>query len=99
MEIRCPACRKVNSLSDLCERCGCDLSVLKKIQQAALTEFHAGVRELKKGAGEGALNHAEISWRLKKNNNAAKLGFSACILLKEFNEAQTWYNRAVKFPR
>lgn len=94
MEIDCPACKKVNLDSGECERCGCDLTTLVNILEAALFELTEGIGKLKKGEGARALFHAKKSWRLKKNHSAAKLAFMACIDLKCLGEASTWYHRA-----
>ncbi len=96
MEIKCPACKKVNSISYICERCGCDLSFLREIFDISLYELWLGVDKLKKGNGVEALRHAKKSWHLKKNDDAAKLAFMACLLLRDFIDASAWYHRLTK---
>ena len=90
--MKCPACGRLDP-SDLCERCGTDLSVLKKIMGIASVELENGIAWLKKSDGMRALSCARSSWRLKNSQSAAKVAFMACILLKKNREAAAWYNR------
>ena len=92
--MKCPACGRSNP-SDLCERCGTDLSILKKIIEIAGLEFEKGIVWLKRGDGDRALSRAKSSWRLKKSQSAAKLAFMACLLSKKYREASAWYDRAM----
>ena len=71
------------------------MSLLKIILETAWLEMKIGATKLKENAGDEALMHAESSWRLKKNSVAAKLAFMACILSGKFNEASSWYDRAL----
>lgn len=93
MEISCPACKKITA-ADLCERCGADISVLKKILRAARSESLLARKKLQSGEVREALRHAEKSWRLKKNDLAAKIAFSACLVLDDFQSARFWYVRS-----
>jgi len=38
MKITCPACKKASQTGDKCLRCGCDLSILRQIREAATYE-------------------------------------------------------------
>ena len=96
MEIRCPACRKMNNESLKCIRCGCDLSILNKILKASRHNFLIGLHNLKNGSGSDALFHAKRSWDLKKTTETAKLGFMASLLADEFDQAIVWYRRSIK---
>jgi len=93
MEIECPSCKKINRESSECARCGCELGVLKTILQAAEKEISVGIKKLQKGNAAGALNHAVISWHLKKTPNAAKLAFLANIAERKYEEAVLWHSR------
>ena len=90
--MKCPACGRSDP-SDLCERCGTDLSILKKIIEMAVNVFEKGLVWLKKGDGDRALSGAKSSWRLKKSQSAAKLAFMACLLSERYREASAWYYR------
>ncbi|TLD42675.1 MAG: hypothetical protein JETT_1018 [Candidatus Jettenia ecosi] len=92
MEIRCPSCKKTNSDSSTCVRCGCELQTLQAILQAAESEISTGRNKLRMGNLQDALNHALRSWHLKNSHEAAKLAFLAHISEKRYEEALTWYS-------
>lgn len=94
MEIQCPACKKVNEAAVRCLRCGCNLSILRKIQESAKRELLTGARRLKNNNGTQALEHARRSWGVKNSPSSARLAFLACILINDFDEATLWYRRA-----
>jgi len=91
MEIKCPSCKKVNSDSPECIRCGCELNILIAILQAAESEISMGKKKLLKGEFLEALEHAMLSWNLKKTSNAAKLAFLANISTGKYEEALKWH--------
>lgn len=90
MQIKCPACQKINENNDACDRCKCDLTGLRRLSMAAQMRLAAGSEALRHGNGHDALSHAVASWRLKKSEAAAKLAFLSCLLLKDFEQATTW---------
>ncbi|UJS17103.1 MAG: hypothetical protein L3J17_14490 [Candidatus Jettenia sp.] len=92
MEIQCPSCKKTNSDSPTCVRCGCELQTLQAILQAAESEISIGRNKLRMGNPLDALNHALRSWHLKNSPEAAKLAFLAHISEKRYEEALTWYS-------
>ena len=96
MEIQCPSCKKTNADSAACLRCGCELQTLQAILQAAAYEIATGRNKLSRGNPRDALNHALRSWRLKNSTEAAKLAFLAHMNKRSFEEALTWYGRAIK---
>ncbi len=96
MEIKCPACKKVNRDSLICTRCECDLNDLNRIIQSARNEIIIGIASLKKGEGKKAFLHAKTSWGLKNSSPAAKLAFLANIQLSSFDEATLWYQRSIR---
>lgn len=96
MEIQCPSCKKTNSDSASCTRCGCELRVLQELLQAAEREIALGKNELRGGKPVIALNHAVRSWQLKNSPEAAKLAFLATICERRFEEALKWYSRVSK---
>ncbi|MFV1975375.1 MAG: hypothetical protein ACC651_06470 [Candidatus Scalindua sp.] len=91
MEIKCPSCKKVNSDSRECVRCGCGLKILTTILQAAESEISVGKAKLLKGDFLEALEHAMRSWNLKKSSNAAKLAFLANVSTGEYEDALEWH--------
>lgn len=95
MEIKCPACRKLNNTVYECSRCGGDLSALHRVQAAAGRELEKGRLCLKTNHAAEALAKAQVSWRLKKTASAAKLAFLACLFLNRFDEATRWYALAL----
>ena len=96
MEITCPACKKANQTGDKCLRCGCDLSILRQIREAATYELGRAARQLRNNNGQVALEHAKRSWSLKNSASAARTAFMACLLMEKFDEATQWYARLLK---
>lgn len=96
MEIQCPSCKKTNSDSSICVRCGCELQALWTILQAAEYEIATGRNKLRIRNSQEALNHAMRSWHLKNSPEAAKLAFLSHMSESRFEEALTWYYLAIK---
>lgn len=96
MEIQCPSCKKTNSDSSTCVRCGCELQALRTLLQAAKYEIATGRNKLCMRNSSEALNHAIRSWHLKNSPEAAKLAFLSHISERRFEEALTWYYHAIK---
>lgn len=94
MQIRCPACKKLNDSTDKCNRCGGDLSDLRRMRQAAVEQLKLGKKHLLQMNAEKALLRAKSSWRLKKSASAAKLAFLASLMGGHFSEATRWYSTA-----
>ena len=94
MQIRCPACKKLNDSTDECNRCGGNLSDLRRIRRAAVEELKLGKRYLLRMNSGKALLSASSSWRLKKSVSAAKLAFLASLMGGHFSEATRWYRMA-----
>lgn len=92
MEIQCPSCKKRNTDSPECVRCGCELEVLIAILQAAENEISMGTGKLLEGNSLEALEHAQRSWNLKKSSNAAKLAFLANVSTGRYEDALKWRN-------
>lgn len=90
MEIQCPSCKKLNSDSPECVRCGCELKILIAILQAAGSEISMGKGKLLEGNCLEALGHAIRSWNLKKSSNAAKLAFLANVSIGKYEDALKW---------
>ena len=91
MAIKCPACGRANEGADECGRCGCDLAGLIKISALGQQRLAESRAAMKQGKSAEALSLAMASWQLKKSSAAARLAFMACILLKKFGAASTWY--------
>jgi hypothetical protein len=95
VEIVCPACHKTNTDDARCRRCGADLQALSRVRRSAASALKIGAQHLRQKDGRSALRQAEISWRLKRSAEAARLAFLACLLLRRFEAATLWYKRAV----
>ncbi len=94
MEIRCPACGKINSTAPVCPRCECDLSALMDAWQAAHAEAQTAKACLDQKNFQQALHHAGQSWQIKKNPVAAKIAFFASLGAGLFEDATRWYLHA-----
>ena len=97
MEITCPACGKANNLRTeaACPRCGCDLAVLARIITGATWHLQAAARELRGGAWDAALEHAEKSWSLYHSPRAARVACLAALASGASRDALRWRRRAV----
>ncbi len=96
MDIKCPACRKINDSGNInCIRCECDISPLIAILNQAEQEIEHCRYSLNKGDGEKALRHAASSWQLKNSKESAQLAFLAALKENNEKEASLWYARAL----
>ncbi len=95
MRIGCPACGRAHEEADRCGRCGCDLSDLFRISEAAERELARASLALLQGRNEEALARAVISRRLKRSFDSAKLAFLASLSLGRMDEATHWYRQAL----
>ena len=94
MDLICPACGKKSDSANECVRCGCELSILKRIIDAADKELSTGRECLGKGDYRGALHYARNSWRLRKSPEAARFAFVAALAAGDFEQAGIWYERS-----
>lgn len=94
MEIKCPACRKINLSTSQCGRCGADLGMLIHTLQTSTRLLADGRRFLLQNDGTKALHAAQNAWHLKHSPAAARLAFLACLLDRQFEDAGIWYERA-----
>ena len=94
MSLSCPACRKANQTRLACERCGCDLTDLQRVAQAASMALAQGLERLRAADWPRALDLAEASWRLQHSQEAARLAFVAAAASGATLQALTWYGRA-----
>jgi len=92
MEIRCPACRKVNESPEprTCGRCECDLSELFRITRAAQDQNVRSADCLRRGMGRRAYGHALRSWSLKRTLQGAQLAFLAACQMGETIKMKAW---------
>ena len=94
MAIPCPACNKADQTAVACTRCGCDLSQLHAIVEAAADRLAAAQTALGAANWRGALAAAERSWELLHSAEAARLGFLAAGALGDTGRALQWHRRA-----
>ena len=92
--LTCPACNKSGITTEVCPRCGCDLTQLHQINQAALSHLHRASTCLQERDWKGALRHAGISWRMRHNQQAAQISFLACAALGMAEQLLVWQERA-----
>ena len=93
MTLRCPACRKVNELTEReprCARCGCDLRWLKGVVQAAERHLTAAASAVRGAQWAGALEHATRAWRLRPTPQAAQLACLAATGLNDWRALSHW---------
>lgn len=93
MEILCPSCNKANQ-SDPCQRCGCELTALFAVSQAAVAELRTAAHCLRTQSPEAAHEAAVRSWELRHTPEAARLGFLASLALEDFATAGYWLQRS-----
>jgi hypothetical protein len=95
MAITCPACSKSNQTQTVCGRCGCDLSRLWQVAEAAAAALAQGRAALRAADWADALARTEESWNLCHSVEAARLAFLAAGALREAACAMTWHGRAL----
>jgi hypothetical protein len=91
MALHCPACKRPNDSSDICPRCGADLTALNRVRNAAQAQLARSRQLLQQGRAGEALASATLSWRLKKSPAAARLAFLTSLYLGQFDQARRWY--------
>ncbi|MCP5004864.1 MAG: hypothetical protein GY941_13115 [Planctomycetes bacterium] len=96
MEVQCPSCKKQNLDSPVCVRCDCDLKILIEILKAAEAEISISNKKLLQGKPHEALEHAIVSWNLKKTYDTAKLAFLANVSTGKFKDAIKWHYIATR---
>ena len=96
MAIVCPACGKAAQAEAVCQRCGCDLSPLHAVCEAAVSCLGAAHAALSVGNWRGALGLAERSWSLRHAPSSARTAFLAAAAAGDTREALLWRARAGK---
>ena len=96
MQLACPACGKTNDTvqGDSCQRCGCDLSPLTAIRQAAGWHLRTAANQLRAQAWADALRQAESSWALRRSSAAAQVAFLAAAALGDTAQLLHWREQA-----
>ncbi len=97
MEIRCPACRKINADNGQCMRCGCDLSRIRTIISDSENFNRQSIQALKKTNYDKARQCAEQAWKLQHNRISAIAEFMVLLGQGDFAGAVKWYARQKKF--
>lgn len=98
MEISCPACRKLNLVSndgaDLsCVRCGCELHQLADITRAARAALQDACDALRAGDRRAALDHATHSWGLRRSRHAVAIAALAAACSGDATAFDRWRDR------
>jgi uncharacterized protein (DUF983 family) len=96
MEITCPACNKGGQTEAACSRCGCDLTRLRAVVNAASATVSAARAALGRAAWSEALDQAQTSWQLLHTANAARVAFLAAAVLGDIAVALRWRQRAAQ---
>jgi len=94
--VTCPACNKADQPEAACTRCGCDLTRLHRIVEAAWSRLDAAHRALRAGDYRAALHEASLSWRLCHLPESAGLAFVAAAVLGQTELAVGWHRRSVE---
>ena len=93
MEITCPACNKDGQTEAACSRCGCDLSRLATVLDAAAAALSSARAAFHRLDWSEALRQAEISWQLLHAADPARLAFLAAAGLGDTPAALRWRQR------
>lgn len=97
MRITCPACAKrpveVDAANATCGRCGCDLSIVRDVLQAATGLLQLAKSDLERGDWSAALVHAERSWALTHTPQSARVACLATAALGEGEMLARWRRR------
>ena len=92
--LNCPACNKTALTSEVCPRCGCDLTRLHTIHHIAQLHYYASAQRLRQREWLLALHHATQSWCLRHHPEAARLAFLAASAYGDTVRAALWHDRA-----
>ena len=92
----CPACGKSNlaAESNICSRCGCDLSRLHDVMKSASRHIQQAIECMQRREWESALQNAERSWRLRHLRLSARLAFLASAAFGDTDSAARWHAAA-----
>lgn len=93
MEILCPSCNKANT-TELCQRCGCDLSQLMACAESARLALETAVRALSEDSAQTANEAAVKSWDLRHTKEAARLAFISSLAMGDPDTAVEWLRRS-----
>ena len=95
MQILCPACGKiaVSAAVPTCDRCGCDLSMLRDIRLAANALLREAKFALADGDGQDALAYATRSWTLVHSAVTANVACLAAAVLGDSALLARWRRR------
>ena len=93
MTIQCPACSKQNGAGDTCVRCGCDLSMLRRIDRAARAHLQTARMRLGEGEWAAAFEHATRSWDLVHTGTSAGVACLAAAGTGDLKALQVWRGR------
>lgn len=105
MYIACPACGKkdastsiagrfeTTATGDTCGRCGCDLSALRDVRNAAWALLVLAKTAMADGAWAVALAHATRSWALARSSRSARLACLAAAAVGDADSLTRWRAR------
>ena len=95
----CPVCGKKGVEVPSCPRCGAELRIFTVISRASAVFAVAAMEALGKRGASAALGHAERSWSLMKNRQAAQAACMAHCALHDYPAALRWYHRYRQWKR
>lgn len=95
--IDCAVCGKKDITVTICPRCESDLVILRKITMDSEILVRKSNKALQAMNPERSLQMAIRSWKLKRNQNAAKAAFLSCCALGDFRSALAWYKRTFSY--
>jgi hypothetical protein len=94
MSATCPACNKSDQTAPTCSRCGCDLSALHAVLEAATAYLADARAAIEDCDWQHALASAERAWQLRHAPPAARLAFLAAAALGQTPRALHWHRLA-----
>jgi predicted amidophosphoribosyltransferase len=86
----CPVCRAEQPWSDSCRRCRCDLSLLRKADQARRLARQQSEEHLRAGRWAEAHRMALALYDLDRGRDAPRLLALCCLLAGDFARAAEW---------
>ncbi len=80
-DVRCPTCGAWQAWSDVCRRCKCELTLLRRATDAAQANRRRCLRLLRAGRVQDALRYARRWYAFSRSRPAARL-LAVCHLLQ-----------------
>jgi hypothetical protein len=86
----CPVCRASQIWSDICRRCRCDLSLLRRAEEARGRSRQEALLHLRAGRWADAEGAARAYHELQPVADSRRLLAVCCLLSGDFRQAAAW---------